>query len=173
MTGPVFVDTNIFVYARDTSEPAKQPTAVEWIQRLWIEQRGRTSIQVLCEYYAVVTRKLEPGLSRDAAWSDVSALLAWEPRQTDGEIMNGARELERRYSLSWWDALVVASALAQRSAVLLTEDLQHGFTCEGLVVRNPFIDTIGEEPVRYAGPERPVSRHRGRGRPPRAREGAS
>lgn len=172
MTAPVFVDTNVFVYARDASEPDKQPTAAEWIRRLWIEQRGRTSFQVLCEYYAVVTRKLQPGLSADEAWSDVGALLAWEPQHIDGGIMSSACEIERRYSLSWWDSLVVASALAQNSTVLLTEDMQHGFTCEGLIVRNPFIDTIGEEHARYSRPERPVSRHRGRGRPRGAGESA-
>jgi len=43
MTATVFVDTNIFVYARDAGEPAKQPLAANWLHELWSEQRGRTS----------------------------------------------------------------------------------------------------------------------------------
>src|SRR5438132_889580 len=46
MTELVFVDTNVFVYARDAAEPGKQPVAAIWLERLWREQRGRTCILV-------------------------------------------------------------------------------------------------------------------------------
>jgi predicted nucleic acid-binding protein len=76
MTVPVFVDTNILVYARDASEPTKQAAAEQWMSYLRLEQRGRISTQVLGEFYTRVSPKLHPGLSRDEAWRDVSALLA-------------------------------------------------------------------------------------------------
>jgi predicted nucleic acid-binding protein len=47
MTAPVFVDTNVFVYAHQANERTKQPLAVRWLERLWREQLSRTSIQVL------------------------------------------------------------------------------------------------------------------------------
>jgi predicted nucleic acid-binding protein len=47
MTAPVFVDTNVFVYARQAKESIKQPLAAAWIESLWCDQLGRTSIQVL------------------------------------------------------------------------------------------------------------------------------
>jgi predicted nucleic acid-binding protein len=165
MTATVFVDTNILVYARDASEPAKQPVASQWLHELWTEQRGRTSVQVLSEYYAVVTRKLRPGLSQDDAWEDVAALLAWEPQAIDRDLLVRAREIERRHALSWWDAMIVAAAHLQNCAVLLSEDLQHGWTCGTVVVRNPFVDKIEETRTFYSTLPAPVSRHRRRGRP--------
>ena len=169
MTATVFVDTNILVYARDASEPAKQPLAAEWLRELWSEQRGRTSVQVLSEYYACVTRKLRPGLSQDEAWEDVAALLAWEPQVIDRNVLLRARDIERRHSLSWWDSMIVAAAQLQDCVVLLSEDLQHGWTCGTVTVRNPFIEKIEDTHSRYAALPVPVSRHRRRGRPRTAR----
>ena len=70
MTALCFVDANVFVYARDTREPLKQPRAAQWIGHLWRERSGCTSIQVLSEFYVVATRKLQPRVSADAAWDD-------------------------------------------------------------------------------------------------------
>jgi predicted nucleic acid-binding protein len=165
MNAPVFVDTNVLVYARDASEPLKQPVAAEWLRELWMEQRGRTSMQVLSEYYATVTRKLRPGISSDDAWEDVAALLSWEPQEIDRGVLARAREIERRHSLSWWDAMIVAAAQLQNCTVLLSEDLQHGWTCGTVVVRNPFVASIEEARTSYTAVPAPVSRHRRRGRP--------
>ena len=170
MTATVFVDTNILVYARDASEPAKQPLAADWLHELWSEQRGRTSIQVLSEYYTAVTRKLRPGLPQDEAWEDVEALLAWEPQEIDRNVLARARDIERRHTLSWWDSMIVAAAQVQNCAVLLSEDLQHGWTCGTVTVRNPFIEKIEDTRAVYAAVPAPVSRHRRRGRPSTARQ---
>ena len=169
MTATVFVDTNILVYARDASEPAKQSVAAGRLRELWTEQRGRTSIQVLSEYYTTVTRKLRPGLSADEAWEDVAALLAWEPQAVDRTVIVRAHEIERRHSLSWWDSMIVAAAQLQDCAVLLSEDLQHDWTCGTVTVRNPFVEHTEETRASYAALPAPVSRHRRRGRPRAAR----
>jgi predicted nucleic acid-binding protein len=170
MTALVFVDTNVFVYARDISEPVKQTAAEEWIRELWLEQRGRTSSQVLSEYYVTVTRKLDPGLGRDEAWQDIRALLAWEPQTIDSELLVSAREIERRYGLSWWDSMIVASAQAQTCSVLLSEDLQKGQTFGETTIVNPFETSVSEGRASYAARlSKPRSRHRPRGRPARIR----
>jgi len=57
MTGPVFVDADVFLYARDERDPAKLPRARAWLDHLWREGRGRTSVQVLSEYYVNLRRK--------------------------------------------------------------------------------------------------------------------
>ena len=67
MTGRVFVDTNVLLYARDGSEPAKQPRARIWLEHLWRDMAGRTSMQVLSEYYFNVTRKTDEGMVIGAA----------------------------------------------------------------------------------------------------------
>ncbi len=137
-----FVDTNVLVYARDASEPKKQPRAAEWIQRLWQERSGRLSTQVLQEYYVVVTQKLEPGLPVERARADVRLLQAWQPVMTDGALLEGAWQLEDRYQLSFWDALIVAAAIRAGAQYLLTEDLQDGQEIDSVRVLNPFAHAV-------------------------------
>ena len=135
---PVFVDTNVLVYARDASEPDKQPRALDWIKALWESREGRVSSQILQEYYVAVTRKLRPGLPAAAARADVRNLLAWQPFAIDAETLEAAWQLEDRYRLSTWDALVVAAARLGGCEYLLTEDLQDGQDLGGVEVVNPF-----------------------------------
>lgn len=142
MTGPVFVDTNILVYARDAGEPAKQARAIELLRGLWESRLGRVSQQVLQEYYVTVTRKLKPGLSKQDARDDVAALLAWRPLATSDTTLTKAWELEDRCGFSWWDSLVVASALENRCLLLVSEDLQDGQLIDGLRIRNPFVGEV-------------------------------
>jgi predicted nucleic acid-binding protein len=146
MTELVFVDTNVLLYARDAGEPAKQPRAAAWLGRLWRERTGRTSMQVLSEYYVNLTRKLSPGLPPEEAWDDVAALMTWRPATVDEPLMRRAREIEQRHRLSWWDSLVVAAAQVQGCVLLLTEDLQDGGVYGGVTVRSPFASTLGEPP---------------------------
>ena len=168
MSATVFVDTNVFVYARDSTEPRKQAAAAEWVRQLWIEQRGRTSMQVLSEYYVTVTGKLDPGLTPDDAWEDLRALFAWEPQEIDREVVSRARAIEQRHSLSWWDSMIVAAAQLQNCALLLTEDLQHGLVCGSLRICSPFSDRVAEEATANEATTYAESRHRKRGRPRRA-----
>jgi predicted nucleic acid-binding protein len=145
MTGPVFVDTNVWLYARDTSDARKHAVAREWIGRLWEDACGRTSLQVLSEYYVNVTKRLSKPLAAEEAWEDVTAMLAWSPQPIDDAVLQRAREIERRYQLGWWDSLVVAAAQIQNCSTLLTEDLQDGQTMSGLRIRNPFVPKVSDD----------------------------
>jgi predicted nucleic acid-binding protein len=165
MIAPVFVDTNVLLYARDASEPAKQPRAAEWLRHLWRERLGRTSTQVLSEYYVNATRKLSPGLSREEAWDDVRALLAWRPQAIDVAVLQRGYEVEQRYRLSWWDSLVVATAQIQGCSLLLSEDFQDGALLGDVTVRSPFTLALGEEVAAYVTTQDAARRGRPRGRP--------
>ncbi len=90
MSVRVFVDTNVLVYARDSSEPEKQPRAAQWLEKLWRARAGRLSLQVLQEYYVTVTQKLDPGLDLARARSDVRALAAWQPIVPDIWLLEDA-----------------------------------------------------------------------------------
>ncbi len=162
-----FVDTNILVYARDSDQGHKQKTVAHRLSELWQERTGRTSVQVLSEYYVVLTRKLKPGLKAEDAWDDVQALMSWEPQPLDGEVLERARAIERRYRTSWWDATIVAAAQMQSCTALLTEDFQDGMAFGPLVVRNPFAHRVEETGDVYRAPVVPRPRHRARGRPAR------
>jgi predicted nucleic acid-binding protein len=164
MIAPVFVDTNVLLYARDASEPAKQPLAAAWMADLWRERTGRTSIQVLCEYYLNVTRKLHPGLSPEAAWDDVRALMSWRPQALDISVLERGHEIERRYRLQRWDSLVVAAAQGQGCALLLSEAMQDGMTVGGVTIRIPFTLTASVAGATFTVAPGAVHRHRPRGR---------
>ena len=166
MTGPVFVDTNVFLYARDSRDPAKQQRALEWLGYLWQRHLGRTGTQVLSEYYVNLTRKLSPRIDPEEAWEEVRLLFAWGPQPVDEAVLHGAREIERRWRLAWWDSMVVAAAQLQGCALLLSEDLQDGAKYGGVDVRSPFTLTIEESRARYQAAPR-AERHRPRGRPRR------
>jgi len=138
MTEPVFVDANVLVYTRDAADPAKQRRAGEWMSRLWNDRRGRVSVQVLDEFYVTVTRKLRPGLDRESARTFVRTLFAWDPVPMDTKLLDNAWTVEDRFSLSFWDALVVSAAQLAGCTTLLTEDLQDGQDLDGVRVVNPF-----------------------------------
>jgi predicted nucleic acid-binding protein len=143
---PIFVDTNVLVYARDASDPQKQATAEAWMGHLWTSASGRLSVQVLQEYYITVTRKLQPGLPREEARADVRDLAAWRPIRIDEAVVEAAWRLEDRFELSFWDSLIVAAAETAGCSALLTEDLQHDLDIDGLRVVDPFRTAVGSLP---------------------------
>lgn len=167
MSAPVFVDTNVFVYARDARNTTKQVRAADWIAQLWRDRSGRTSMQVLSEYYFNITRKLTPRIAPDEAWDDARTLFAWRPHPIDAVLLARAREIERRWRLSWWDSIVVGAAQLQSCALLLTEDLQDGAVFGGVTVRSPFTLDVREPAATYAVTPAAKPRHRPRGRPKR------
>jgi predicted nucleic acid-binding protein len=168
---PVFVDADVLVYSQDPRDSLKQARAAQWLDRLWQQRAGRTSMQVLTEFYTVATRKLAPKMAQDTAWDEAARYFAWSPKPIDEGLVRRAREVERRYGISWWDAMVVAAAQAQDCGVLLTEDLQDGMAFGPVKVRNPFASVMEEPEAHYDVP-RPQTLHRPRGRPKRIPAGA-
>lgn len=164
MTEKFFVDTNVFVYLYDAGSSAKQVIAAEWVERLWRDRSGRTSVQVLNELYVTLLRKLARRMTAEQAWEVVHALTEWNPQPVDRDMLLRAREVERRYRISWWDSLIVAAAQLQECDTLLTEDLQAGMIFDRVAVRNPFDLQVQEPRATYCVAKLP-SRHRPRGRP--------
>ncbi|MBO0690297.1 MAG: PIN domain-containing protein [Candidatus Dormibacteraeota bacterium] len=141
MTGPLFVDTNVLVYARDPGQGEKHHRARTWMEHLWRSRAGRLSTQVLNEYYYTVTRKLPLPLDPGEARRDVQQLHAWQPLPVDVNVVRGAWQEEDRFSLNYWDALIVAAARLAGCVGILTEDLANGQDLDGLQVVSPFSAT--------------------------------
>ena len=141
---PVFVDTNLLVYRYDTTEPDKQRWAERWLDHLWTEGTGRVSVQVLQELYSSLTRKLDLPMEAAEARSVVRSLLSWDPVPVEARTIEGAWLLHDRYSLSWWDALIVSAAQIAGCRHLLTEDISHGQDLDGVRVVDPFQTGPGE-----------------------------
>ncbi len=131
-----FVDTNILLYACDHSEPAKQARAEALLNELWERRTGCLSIQVLQEFYVNATRKLrlEPSAARQII-EDYSLWFVHAPTTAD---VTGAIDLREAHRLSFWDAMVVQSALTLGCGVLWSEDLNPGERFGALELRTPF-----------------------------------
>ena len=138
MTAPVFVDTNVLVYWHDSSDSAKQSRANDWITLLVRRRLARTSFQVLQEFYSTLTRKMKSDFDTREAQEIVRDLAVWRPVAVGLAAMERSWLLQQRYSLSWWDALIVAAAQSCECSVLLTEDLQHGQIFGEVRVIDPF-----------------------------------
>ncbi len=153
MIAPVFVDTNVLVYRHDSTDPVKQARAEAWYELVWRLRLGRLSFQVLQELYATLTRKLVPQFDAHEARALVRDLAAWQPITADLALLDRAWRLESRYSLSWWDAMIVAAAQTGGCRALLTEDLQHGQRFGGVQVIDPFVSPERPPTELLAAPE--------------------
>jgi len=133
-----FVDTNVLVYAHDSTAGRKRDLAKEIVLRLSRERTCMISVQVLVEFYVTVTRKVARPLRHDEALAILSDLATWTvfaPSAIDA--IEGMRIAER-YRISPWDAMIVRAAAEQGASVIWSEDLAHGRSYEGVPVRNPF-----------------------------------
>ena len=130
-----FVDTNVLVYLFDDQAPAKRALA----RGLFSPGAGKLvlSAQVLGEFFQVVTRKtrtLTPEQALRAARS-LSRLRIWPIHR---ELVLGAMRRSDVSRLSYWDALIVETAIEAQASRLLTEDLRHGQRFGPVRVVNPF-----------------------------------
>ena len=142
-----FVDANILVYAHDISAGARNEKARELIRRLWENKTGCLSIQVLQEFYVVVTQKVSNPISSTDASRIISDLSHWRIHEPAFEDLLSAIDLQQRYSLSFWDAMVVHSAARLRCQVIWSEDMSHGQVYEGIRLINPFLSRVENSEV--------------------------
>jgi predicted nucleic acid-binding protein len=139
MNDRFFLDTNLLVYAVDSSDPAKQSIALEWVTTAHRTGQGILSYQVVQEWFNVVLRKAAIPLHPNEATSLYRVLI--EPLwriQSSRELLDTALDLHRRDSFSWWDALMVSAAIHGGCQRLLSEDLQDRGEISGVRIHNPF-----------------------------------
>lgn len=131
-----FVDTNILIYAHDGGAGTKHRDSVALLTRLFDDGTGALSIQVLVEFYAAATRKL--GITSQEAEQILVDLGGWIiHRPTHADVLS-AIPIQRRYKLSWWDALILHSATEIGCTLLWSEDFADGQRYGSVTVRNPF-----------------------------------
>jgi len=134
----VALDTNVLAYAEGTNGAAMRDKALELIQRL---PAGAVvlPVQTLGELLNVLVRKAKrrPARARTAvlSWRD-----AYPTVETSATVMVNATDLASDHGLTIWDSVVLAASAECR--LLLSEDLQEGFTWRGVTVTNPFAPTL-------------------------------
>jgi len=132
----VALDTNVLAYAEGVNGAARKVDALGLIQRL-PAGAALLPVQALGELFQLLVRKA----NRTAAQAR-AAILGWRDAfpliETSETVIVGAAELAASHRFSFWDGVILASAAESGCRLLLSEDLQEGFTWNGVTVTNPF-----------------------------------
>ena len=139
MSDKIFIDTNILLYAYDLDAGMKHTVAADILRKLWIDDSGVLSTQVLQEFYVNVTAKIPKPLSPARARAAISRYSVWPVEENNADSVIRASEIQERYRLSFWDALIIAAAAKSGARTLLSEDLNNGQVIEGLKIVNPLL----------------------------------
>jgi predicted nucleic acid-binding protein len=133
-----FVDTNLLVYAYDRSAGDKQAICSRLVEECWENESGCVSMQVLQEFFVTVTRKIAKPLDILTARQIVADLAQWHLHFPDVSDLLQTIDFQQNFQLSFWDAMIVQSAVNMGCKILLSEDLNHGQLYGGVQVINPF-----------------------------------
>ena len=132
-----FVDTNVLVYrlSRTPEDQQKREIADE----LMIARDLALSTQVLQEFYVQATRTTRiDRLTHQQAVDLITGLTRFPVQATTVELVYAALATSERYRISYWDAAIIEAARTLGCSEVLTEDLTHGQSYDGVVVVNPF-----------------------------------
>jgi predicted nucleic acid-binding protein len=132
----VALDTNILAYAEGTNGPVKQQIALALIEGLSPDSTF-LPVHTLGELYNVLVRKAgRPALDARQAilgWGDAFPLI-----ESSSSVILSALDLAVHHRFGIWDAMILSAAADAECRLLLSEDLQGGFTWSGVTVVNPF-----------------------------------
>jgi len=137
VSGRAFVDTNVWVYAVDTADQAKQARALEILEPD-DEKDYVVSAQVLGEFYATVTGKLKTAVTPADGRAMVERMKQLPVVPVDVLLVEAAIAGTVAWGISYWDSLIVSAATAAGCPVMLSEDLAHGQVYGSVEVVNPF-----------------------------------
>ncbi|SRR5579883_665817 len=136
----IALDTNVLAYAEGANGSAMRDRALELIQRL-PQEAIVLPAQTLGELFNVLVRKAgrRPARAREAvlSWCDSYAVV-----DTSATVMVDATDLASGHGLTIWDSVVLAVSAQAGCRLLLSEDLQDGFTWRGITVTNPFVPKL-------------------------------
>jgi len=137
--GKFFVDTNLLVYAYDSSAGKKWKTSLEVLSLLWTHRTGVISTQVIQEFLVSLTQKVKSPIHPEMAKEIIFDLVQWPLVVNDGKNILRAIDLQIKYHLSFWDSLILQAAITSNSEFLLSEDFQDGQVIESVTIVNPFL----------------------------------
>jgi predicted nucleic acid-binding protein len=137
MTGRLFVDTNVLIYALDPSDPLKRQVSADLLRQTIKSHTLTLSPQSLNECYRVLSdrRRLMPV---DQARAYVKTLAPWAIAPLDAATTERAWAVQDTAKLSWWDSLMVAAALRADCRLFISEDLNDGQVIDGMRIASPF-----------------------------------
>jgi predicted nucleic acid-binding protein len=137
MSDKYFIDTNILMYAHDRGSGAKHDKAK---LLLWRDRAGMVSTQVLQELAANLREKARKPLDAAATREVIADYKTWHLVVNGGDAVLDALDIEKRYQISFWDALIVQAAQYSGADVLYSEDLADQQQFGSVCVVKPFPD---------------------------------
>lgn len=137
MSGKSFLDTNILVYAHDSTQGAKHEQAQALVETLWESGDGILSTQVLQELCINLRRKSSRPLSVEETRKVIGDYSTWKIVVNTAESVLQALDFESLYQISFWDALIVQAATSSEAKIIYSEDLGDGQTYGAVRVVNP------------------------------------
>jgi predicted nucleic acid-binding protein len=140
MADKYFVDTNILIYAHDRTMGGKHERAWRIVYDLWTSGQGVLSTQVLQELCVNLRRKLARPLSMDEIRHLVRDYMSWEIVVNTPEAIIQALDIEVRYKISFWDALILQAAEQSGATILYSEDLAAKQNYGTVRVLNPLVE---------------------------------
>lgn len=133
----IFIDSNTFLYSIQIGLAEKREKARHWLVILTETNLGVTNLQVLNEITNVLFKK--PGrFDVLSVFRQVDTFSDFGSAPLAVHDVLRARNVRERYAYSWWDCLLIASALELGCRHFLSEDLQDGQVIEGLTIVDPF-----------------------------------
>jgi len=135
-----FLDTKVIVYLFDKNEAAKQEIALQLVQTGLEDYNTYISYQVIEEFINVSTRKFRHPLSFDDCKLFVeTALIPLWRIYPSKELFVKALEISERYKFSFYDSLIISSAIESPADILYSEELQDGQQIGNVTIVNPFL----------------------------------
>ena len=135
----IFIDTNVLVYAFDISAGIKHKKAKEIVENCWRLENGIISSQVLEEFFVCLTKKIPFPIDSIIVWQIIKDFLKWKTVAVDGDIILESINIHIKHKFSFWDSLIIASAVSGSANMIFSEDLSDNQTIEGVVIKNPFL----------------------------------
>lgn len=136
MTGPDFLDTNVLVYAYDTTDARKQHIAQELVRRA-LAGEAVVSVQVIAEFAATLLHKISPAASAEEVTALLDTLAPIRVVAPDTGTVRRAVEARHRYGVHFWDGMILASAERGGCGRVWSEDFNAGQKYFGFTVENP------------------------------------
>jgi predicted nucleic acid-binding protein len=137
MPNACFVDTNLLLYVQDPNAPQKARRVAEWLGALADEDSIIISPQVLNEYAHNVLKKFKH-VSHDRLFVELAIMQPWCRAALDSGTAVQALKIHLRFTFSFYDSCLIASALEFGCRLFLSEDLSHGQRIAGMQFINPF-----------------------------------
>ena len=137
MSDKAFLDTNILLYAHDSSQGVKHRRALALVERLWRTGEGALSAQVLQELCVNLRKKVVRPFSNEETRRLIEDYLTWQVLASAPDSVLEAMSIEIRHKISFWDALILEAAIRSGATVLYSEDFSDGRIYGPIRVVNP------------------------------------